>query len=49
MAEKLRPRWLLKAISRKHTFLSRLTGGRAFNTLGDDEVCFDGLRAGINF
>lgn len=40
MAEKLPPRWLLKAVSKVHCFLNRLTGGRAFNTLGGDEVCF---------
>lgn len=37
---KLPPRWLLKAITRTHVFLNRLTGGRWFNTLGGDEVCF---------
>jgi len=40
MAEKLPPRWLLKAISKTHVLLNRLTVGRAFNTLGGDEVCF---------
>jgi deazaflavin-dependent oxidoreductase (nitroreductase family) len=34
------PRWLLKAMTRTHVFLHRLTGGRAFNTLAGDEVCF---------
>ena len=34
------PRWALKAISRAHVFLNRLTGGRRFNTLTGDEVCF---------
>jgi deazaflavin-dependent oxidoreductase (nitroreductase family) len=38
--EKAPPRWAMKLISRTHVFLSRLTGGRAFNTLGGDEVCF---------
>jgi hypothetical protein len=38
--EKLPPRWVLKYIFRTHCFLNRLTGGRAFNTLGGDEVCF---------
>ena len=38
--EKLPPRWVLKFISRTHSFLNRLTGGLAFNTLGGDEVCF---------
>jgi len=37
---KLPPRWLLKAVTRTHVFLHRLTGGRAFNKLGSDEVCF---------
>jgi deazaflavin-dependent oxidoreductase (nitroreductase family) len=34
------PRWLLKAVTRTHVFLNRLTGGRALNTMGGDEVCF---------
>jgi deazaflavin-dependent oxidoreductase (nitroreductase family) len=34
------PRWALKAISRAHVLLNRLTGGRRFNTLTGDEVCF---------
>lgn len=34
------PRWLLKAVTRTHVFLHRLTGGRWFNQLGGDEVCF---------
>ncbi len=38
--EKLPPRWVLKLVSRTHNFLNRITGGRAFNTLGGDEVCF---------
>lgn len=37
--EKLPPRCVLKLVSRTHIFLSRITGGRAFNTLGGDEVC----------
>jgi len=37
---KLPPRWILKAATRTHVFLHRLTGGRAFNKLGDDDVCF---------
>lgn len=36
----LPPRWALKLISRTHVALNRLSGGRAFNTLGGDEVCF---------
>jgi deazaflavin-dependent oxidoreductase (nitroreductase family) len=34
------PKWILKAMSRTHIFLNRLTGGRMFNTLSGDEVCF---------
>ncbi len=34
------PRWLLKAMTRTHVFLHGLSGGRLFNTLQGDEVCF---------
>jgi deazaflavin-dependent oxidoreductase (nitroreductase family) len=34
------PRWLVKTITRLHVFLNRLTGGRLFNSLGGDDVCF---------
>ncbi len=34
------PRWLLKAMTRTHVFLHRLSGGRLFNKLAGDEVCF---------
>jgi len=34
------PRWALKAMSRTHIFLNRLTMGKMFNTLQGDEVCF---------
>jgi len=34
------PRWALKAMTRTHVFLHRLTGGRFFNQLAGDEVCF---------
>jgi deazaflavin-dependent oxidoreductase (nitroreductase family) len=34
------PRWLVKAVTRLHVFLNRLTGGRLFNTLRGDDVCF---------
>jgi deazaflavin-dependent oxidoreductase (nitroreductase family) len=34
------PRWVLKAATRTHVFLHRLSGGRWFNQLGGDEVCF---------
>ncbi len=38
------PRWLLKALTRLHVFLHRVTGGRLFNSLGDNEVCFVNMR-----
>ncbi len=34
------PRWVLKTMTQMHVFLHRLTGGRLFNTLAGDEVCF---------
>lgn len=34
------PRWILKAVTRTHVLLHRLTGGRFFNQLGGDDVCF---------
>ncbi len=34
------PRWVVKAVTRLHVFLHRLTGGRLFNRLGGDDVCF---------
>ena len=34
------PRWALKTVTRLHVFLNRLTGGRLFNTLSGDDVCF---------
>lgn len=34
------PRWAIKAMTRTHVFLHRLTGGRLFNTLGGSDVCF---------
>ena len=34
------PRWAVKAMTRTHVFLSRLTGGRWFNSLNGDDVCF---------
>ena len=43
------PRWVLKTMTRLHVFLHRLTGGRRFNTLAGDEVCFvtmTGARSG---
>jgi deazaflavin-dependent oxidoreductase (nitroreductase family) len=38
------PRWLVKAITRTHVFLHRLSGGRLFNQLGGDEVCFVAMK-----
>jgi deazaflavin-dependent oxidoreductase (nitroreductase family) len=34
------PRWLVMAMTRTHVFLHRLSGGRLFNKLAGDEVCF---------
>jgi deazaflavin-dependent oxidoreductase (nitroreductase family) len=34
------PRWMVKAMTRIHLALHSLTGGRKFNSLGGDEVCF---------
>ena len=36
----LPPRWVLKAATRIHVALHRLSGGRLFNTLTGDDVCF---------
>ena len=33
------PRWFLKAFTRAHLALYRLTGGRLFHRLGGDEIC----------
>jgi deazaflavin-dependent oxidoreductase (nitroreductase family) len=43
------PRWLLKTVTRLHVLLHRVTGGRFFNRLAGDEVCFvtmKGARSG---
>jgi deazaflavin-dependent oxidoreductase (nitroreductase family) len=51
-AAKLPPRWLIKAMTRLHVFLNRLTGGRMFNSMGGDEVCFvtmKGAKSGRTF
>jgi F420H(2)-dependent quinone reductase len=43
------PRWLVKAMTRTHVFLNRLSGGRLFNKLMGDDVCFvtmKGARSG---
>lgn len=34
------PRWVLKAMTRVHVMLHRLSGGRRFNSIGGDDVCF---------
>jgi len=34
------PRWAIKAMTRLHVFLHGLSGGRLFNTLAGDDVCF---------
>ena len=34
------PRWAIKAMTRTHVFLNRLSGGRLFNSLRGDDVCF---------
>ncbi len=34
------PRFILKTMTRLHVFLHRLSGGRFFNTLAGDDVCF---------
>ena len=34
------PRWMIKAMTRAHVALHRLTGGRLFNRLAGDDVCF---------
>lgn len=39
-AGKSPPRWLIKAFTRIHIILHRLTGGSLFNTFSGDEVCF---------
>lgn len=38
------PRWALKTITRLHVFLHRITGGRLFNRMAGDEVCFVTMR-----
>ena len=37
---KAAPHWILWIMTRTHSLLNRLTGGRAFNTLAGVEVCF---------
>jgi deazaflavin-dependent oxidoreductase (nitroreductase family) len=43
------PKWLVKAMTRAHVFLNRLSGGLLFNKLMGDDVCFvtmTGARSG---
>jgi len=43
------PRWVVKAWTRLHVFLNRLSGGRLLNSMGGDDVCFvtmKGARSG---
>lgn len=43
------PPWAVKAWSRLHVFLNRASGGRLFNRIGGDDVCFvtmKGARSG---
>jgi deazaflavin-dependent oxidoreductase (nitroreductase family) len=39
-AQKPPPRWAMKLFTKAHVFMNAVTGGRAFNKLGDREVCF---------
>ena len=34
------PRWAVKGMTRVHMMLHKLTGGKGFNSLAGDEVCF---------
>lgn len=38
------PRWAIKALTRTHVFLHRLSGGRFFNRIAGDDVCFVGMK-----
>ncbi len=43
------PRWVVKAWTRLHVLLNRLSGGRLLNSMGGDDVCFvtmKGARSG---
>ena len=43
------PTWIIKLMTRAHVLLNRLSGGKLFNTLMGDEVCFvrmTGARSG---
>jgi deazaflavin-dependent oxidoreductase (nitroreductase family) len=37
---KVPPRWAMKAMTRIHVILHRLSGGKLFNSLSGDDVCF---------
>ena len=34
------PHWILRMLTKFHPVLNKITGGRAFNTIGGTEVCF---------
>ena len=34
------PAWLFKVLTKSHVFLNRISGGKHFNTIKGDEVCF---------
>jgi deazaflavin-dependent oxidoreductase (nitroreductase family) len=36
------PRWIIKLFTRLHVFVSKVSGGLLWNTMGGDEVCFVG-------
>ena len=38
------PRWVVKAWTRLHVFLNRASGGRLFNSIGGDDVCFVAMK-----
>jgi deazaflavin-dependent oxidoreductase (nitroreductase family) len=43
------PPWIVKAWTRLHVFLNRVSGGRLLNSIGGDDVCFvtmKGARSG---
>ncbi len=37
---KVPPRWAMKVMTRIHVILHRLSGGKLFNSLSGDDVCF---------
>lgn len=38
------PRWAVKAWTRLHVFLNRVSGGRLLNSIGGDDVCFVSMK-----